>query len=191
MNQKNKLLISELEKDGRVSLTKLGKKMEMSHVAVKKRLDNLLNKNIIKISPQLNTSKLDLKMAAINIEVESYKQVKKLIGIFKGCPRTFFIGGTSGKFNLLVLVYAENINTLRSVLDVCCIRTRRGIRKSEVTVGEIIHPKFFPLKIPQSNNRKTTPCGLNCSNCERFNMDKCLGCPATINYKGKLWSNIP
>ena len=191
MNQKNKLLISELENDGRISLTKLGKKMGMSHVAVKKRLDNLLNKNIIKISPQFNTSKMDLKMAVINIEVESYKQLKKLTDIFNKCPRTFFIGSTAGKFNLLVLVYAENIDTLRSILDVCCIRTRKGIRKSEVNVGEIIHPNFFPLKIPRSNNRKITPCGLNCSNCERFNIDKCLGCPATINYKGKLWSNIP
>jgi len=186
MDHKTKLLISELEKNGRISLTKLGKKLGVSHVAIKKRLENLLNKNLIKISPQFNTSKLGLKIAAINIEVESYEKLKKLTSIFKECPRTFFVANTAGKFNLLVLIYAENIDTLRSILDVCCIRTQEGIRKSEVNVGEIIHPEFFPLKIHRRDNKKITPCGLDCSKCERFHMKKCLGCSATINYRGNL-----
>ena len=186
MDQKTKLLISELEKNGRISLTKLGKKLGVSHVAIKKRLENLLNKNAIKISLQLNTSKLGLKIAAINIEVESYEKLKKLIGIFKECPRTFFVASTTGKFNLLVLIYAEDIETLRSILDVCSIRTREGVRKSEVSVGEIISPEFLPLNVTQNNNRKITPCGLNCNKCEKFHMNKCVGCSATVNYRGNL-----
>ena len=186
MDRKTKLLIYELEKNGRMSLTKLGKKLGVSHVAIKKRLENLLNRNIMKISPQFNTSKLGLKIAAINIEVESYEKLKKLTGIFKECPRTFFVASTTGKFNLLVLIYAEDMDTLRSVLDVCSIRTRKGVRKSEVSVGEIISPEFFPIKITRKDNRKITPCGLNCSKCERFHMNKCLGCSATVNYKGNL-----
>ena len=43
MDNVDKKIISILQQDGRTALSLIGKKLGMSHVAVKKRLDNLCN----------------------------------------------------------------------------------------------------------------------------------------------------
>ncbi len=186
MNEKDKQLIIELQKNGRMTLTELGKKFNISHVAVKKRLENLINKGVLRIYPQLNFSKLKLRIAAVLVEVETFKRLKELLNIFNKCPRTFFVANVTGRHNLLVLMFAEDIDTLRSIVDICSIRTQKGIRKSEVCVGDVIYPDFVPIVLPFTRESDVAPCGANCSKCDRYHTKKCLGCPATKNYRGTL-----
>ncbi len=187
MKDKDKKLIIELQRNGRASLTDLGDKFGVSHVAIKKRLEKLINqKKIVKVSPQISFSKLGLRLASINAEVESYDKLRELMKVFKQCPRVFFVANVTGKYNLLVLMYAEDIDTLRSIVDVCSIRAQKGIRKSEVSIGEIVYPEYVPIELSLPDNREVTPCGVNCANCDRFAQEKCLGCPATVNYRGEL-----
>jgi Lrp/AsnC family transcriptional regulator for asnA, asnC and gidA len=63
----DKILISELQKDGRTSLTDIGKKTGISHVAIRKRLAKLRNKGLLNISACLNPQTLDMKVPQINV----------------------------------------------------------------------------------------------------------------------------
>jgi len=55
MDDIDKNLISILQKNGRTSLSDIGKKLGMSHVAVSKRLDKLVGANLVQITAGVNT----------------------------------------------------------------------------------------------------------------------------------------
>ena len=110
----DKILISELQKDGRTPLTDIGKKTGISHVAIRKRLAKLRDKGLLNISACLNPQTLDMKVAAINVEVENSQRLDELMKLFKNCPRTVFLSGLSAS-NLLTVVVGENFSTLESV----------------------------------------------------------------------------
>ena len=48
----DKKLISILMENGRTSLSEIGKHLGMSHVAVSKRLEKLVSKNLVKVTAE-------------------------------------------------------------------------------------------------------------------------------------------
>ncbi len=177
-------IIEELRKDGRLSLSDLGRKIGMSHVAIRRRLKRLIEAKIMKVSAELNVKTFEFKLAMVMMEVETYKKLTELVDTYIKCPRTLMILHCLGGFNLLAMMWAEDEDTLKSVLDSCSIRTREGVRRSEVCVGELLHPEYLSIPITSSSALEISPCGLDCSECKRYQENKCLGCPATRRYKG-------
>ncbi|MBO3755166.1 MAG: AsnC family transcriptional regulator, partial [Candidatus Brockarchaeota archaeon] len=53
------MLISELQKDGRKPLSQIAKKLGVSHVAVRKRLKKLLDKELMSVTANLNLEALN------------------------------------------------------------------------------------------------------------------------------------
>ena len=182
----DKVLISELQKDGRIALSHIGKKTGISHVAVRKRLKKLLAESVVNFSVGLNVEALDAKVAAILVEVESSRRLKELMELFKDCPRTVFLSELSAS-NLLTIIVGENFSTLESVIGVCSLRVQKGIRRSEVHIGSLpIYPRFLPIRIAPQKKGETAPCGSQCNRCESFKSKQCLGYPATRFYNGPL-----
>ncbi|RLG47049.1 MAG: hypothetical protein DRN92_04025 [Thermoproteota archaeon] len=177
-------IIEELRKDGRLSLSDLGRKIGMSHVAIRRRLKRLIESKIMRVSTELNVKTFEFKLAMVMMEVETYEKLTELVSTYIKCPRTLMILHCLGGFNLLAMMWAENDDTLRSVLDSCSIRTREGVRRSEVCVGELLHPEYLSIPIVSSSDLEISPCGLDCSGCRRYQEDKCLGCPRTRRYRG-------
>ncbi|MHA1710226.1 MAG: Lrp/AsnC family transcriptional regulator [Candidatus Baldrarchaeia archaeon] len=183
----DKRLIELLTRDGRLTLTEIGRILGISHVAAGKRLRSLINRGIIKVGAQLNLKKMGIKIAVIMAEVESNRKMLEIAERFSKCPRMLLLCSTTGRYNLLGLMIAENIDTLESVVNTCAFRTYEGIRKSEVHVTDMIfHPEFFPLMVISEKKEKTPPCGADCGNCERYKNNKCLACPLTVFYKGPI-----
>jgi len=186
MDDIDRKIISFLQEDGRISLSEMGQKVGLSHVSVSKRLKNLCE-SLVNVSAGLNAEQLGLHVAVVNAEVETHERLRELVDIFSKCPRTVFVTTTTGAYNIMTIMVAEDADTLNAILDVCSIRARKGIRRSEAIIGEApVVPKYLPIKIVPNKEMEIAPCGINCRKCLRYKNQKCLGCPATKYYRGPL-----
>lgn len=186
IDETNKRLISILQDNGRASLTDIGKKLGLSHVSVRKRLKKL-SENLVKVSAGLNAEKLGVHLAIVNAEVESHERLLELIKKFTKCPRMVFMATTTGAYNLMTVMMAEDADTLNAIVEVCSVRAQKGIRRSEATIAEApIVPKYLPIRIVADKTAEDAPCGINCGKCLRYKQGKCLACPSTKYYRGLL-----
>ena len=188
MDAKDRKIISILQKDGRATLSEIAEAISLSSMGAKKRVDKLVAQNVIKIRPLLNTEKLGIVTALIAMELESAEALEKLLERFEECPRIvkFFI--TTGGYNLFALIFAENYHSLESVsLERCSLRSQEGVRRFELfPIQEIKYDPFLDINVVPDKKLETAPCGVYCGDCKRYEQERCLGCPATIFYKGKL-----
>ena len=182
-------IISQLQKDGRTTFQELAKLVGFSSMGVKKRVNRLLEKDILKVSALLNVKQLDLQAAVVLIEIESSEALERLLERFKDCPRVVNIFTTLGGYNLIALVVAEDQDTLESIsVEKCSLRSSEGIRRSEFyPIGNIHYSPFLPLREHLTHKERTTaPCNVDCRPCNRYKAQKCVGCPTTTYYRGTL-----
>jgi len=186
MDETDKKIISILQEDGRASLSSIGKELGMTHVAVRKRLKNLCER-LVKVSAGLNAEYLGFRIAIVNAEVETPERLRELLETFSKCPRIVFLTTTTGAYNLMTIMIAEDANTLNAITEACPARAQKGIRRSEATIGEAPEiPKYLPIRIVAAKEDDDAPCGVNCGKCIKYKQEKCLACPATKYYKGPL-----
>ena len=186
IDQVNKQIVAELQKDGRSTVSRIGEQIGISRVAVRKRLRKLLDGEFINISADVNIEALNGKMGVLLLEVKKSKDIEKLVRLFKDCPRTIFLSGLSSS-NLLAIIAAENLSTLESVIGVCSPRVKDCIRRSEVYIASPqIYPRFLPIRVTAEKKASIAPCGERCDRCDAFRSKECKGCPATKFYAGPL-----
>ena len=96
----------------------------------------------------------------------------------------------TGRYNLFAVMVAEDTFSLESILGTCSIRTESGIRKSETWFGNSpFIPKYIHLDLnPNKDGKSISSCGMECETCRRYEIDRCVGCPSTSAYKGRLWA---
>ncbi len=191
MDNTDKELISILRKDGRTSLSDMGKELGMSHVAVRKRLDKLVSDNkLLRIGAEVNSESLDMKLLFIALETENIDITEKLINKYKDCPRLVMLAPVTGRYNLFAVMVAEDTFSLESILGTCSIRTEDGIRRSETWFGNSpMIPQYLPLDLSPPGEDSHSPCGQVCKDCRRFKAEKCVGCPTSEVYRGTVWAS--
>jgi len=134
-----------------------------------------------------NVEKAGILTAILAMEVESIDALEKLLKKFEKCPRIIKFFVTTGGYNLFALIWAEDLHSLESVtLEKCSLRSQPGIRRYEVyPVQEIHYDPFLEIKVV-ADKVDLAPCGVDCGSCGRYAARKCLGCPATVFYRGKF-----
>jgi Lrp/AsnC family leucine-responsive transcriptional regulator len=158
-------------------------------MGTKKRLEKLLKNGTIKISALINPSTLKLHAAIVMLEMESAEAMQELLARFKDCPRVIQIFKTIGGYNLIALVVAETRETLESIsMEKCSLRCSKGIRRSEFyPISDIYFSPFLQIREGLAHKeKKVTPCNVECDPCNRYETQKCVGCPVTTYYKGSL-----
>ncbi|HID42974.1 MAG TPA: winged helix-turn-helix transcriptional regulator [Archaeoglobaceae archaeon] len=146
MDERDRKIISILQKNGRITLSEISKNIGISSMGIKKRIDKLKNNNLMKVKALLNTKKLEVVTAVVAMEVESAKALEK-----------------------------------------CSLRSQEGIRRFEVfPIQEIQCDSFLDLNVVPEKISKNAPCRVYCGDCHRYKEDRCLGCPSTKFYRGKL-----
>ena len=95
-------IISQLNKNGRISITDLAKKVKSTRLTVSKRLQRLINEEIINVGGGLNLKKLGWKVANVGLEMKSEPSRNKTEKILKDCPRVLTIYRTPGKAKLYI-----------------------------------------------------------------------------------------
>lgn len=189
MDSVDRKIISQLQLDGRVTLEQLAKVVGFTSMGVKKRLQKLLEQGAIKVSASLNSSFFKLFPAVVLLEMESGEAMQNLLERFKDCPRVVHIFKTLGGYNLIALVVAEDQDTLESIsVEKCSLRSSVGIRRSEFyPIGDIYFSPFLSVReFLTHKERDKAPCNVDCRPCARYIDGKCVGCPATVHYKGSL-----
>ena len=79
----------------------------------------------------------------------------------------------------------ENMRSIVSCVD-SYLRPNPIIKEVEFSlVVTPIRDFIVPLK-PSLNKKKITPCGKDCSKCTFYANNRCLGCPASTDYRGAL-----
>jgi DNA-binding Lrp family transcriptional regulator len=189
LDEVDKKLISRLQEDRRTKLQDLAKIIGYTSMGTKKRLDKLLKNDIIKVSALINPNALKLHPAIVMLEMESAEAMQDLIERFKDCPRVIHMFKTIGGYNLIALVVAETQDTLESIsTEKCSLRCSKGIRRSEFyPISDTYFSPFLQIREELAHKEKTvTPCKVDCAPCNRYENQKCVGCPTTSHYKGPL-----
>ncbi|MGQ4911704.1 MAG: Lrp/AsnC family transcriptional regulator [Candidatus Thorarchaeota archaeon] len=199
MDDTDKHLISLLqegvEKDGkkksRMSLSDIGKRLGMSHVAVSKRLDKLVQSDTVRITAGVNAQTLDVKVLFMGIETDNLEVVDRIKEKYKDCPRLLMLAPVTGRYNIFAVMIAEDTWSLESIIGTCSMRTEEGVRRSESWFGNApIKPEFLEINLaPHHTKGSITPCERDCTTCRRYVENKCVGCPPTTSYKGTLWAS--
>jgi Lrp/AsnC family leucine-responsive transcriptional regulator len=182
-------IISQLQEDGRTTLHDLSKIIGYTSMGTKKRLEKLLKNNKIKVSALINPKVLNLYPAIVMLEMENAEAMQDIVERFRDCPRVIQIFKTIGGFNLIALVVAETQDTLESIsTEKCSLRCSKGIRRSEFyPISDTYFSPFLQIRENLSHKEKTvTPCKVDCIPCNRYENQKCVGCPTTSHYKGPL-----
>ncbi|MFQ6077299.1 MAG: Lrp/AsnC family transcriptional regulator [Candidatus Bathyarchaeia archaeon] len=182
-------IITKLQQVGRVTFEELGKLVGYTSMGAKKRVNKLLEGKLVNVSALLNVEALNLCAAVVFLEMEGAEAMRRLVERFRGCPRVVHIFTTLGGYNLIALVVAENQGTLESIsVEKCYLRSSEGIRRSEFyPIGNVHYSPFLLVREHLTHKElTTTPCGVDCRPCRRFESKDCVGCPATSYYEGYL-----
>jgi len=189
LDEVDRKIISQLQLNGRTTLKELSRIVGYTSMGIKKRVKNLLEKDVIKISALLNTKPLNLCAAIMLLEIESGEALQRLLERFKDCPRVVHIFTTLSGYNLIALVVAEDQETLESIsIEKCSLRSSEGIRRSEFyPIGNIEYSPFLSVREYLTHKERTiSPCNVDCGPCQRYKAKKCVGCPTTHYYHGTL-----
>jgi len=191
MDNTDKKLVSILQENGRTSLSKIGEHLDMSHVAVSKRLDKLVKADLVKITAGINSESLNTKILFMGLETENMEVAEKIQKKYTNCPRLLMFAPVTGRYNIFAMMIAEDTWSLESIMGTCSMRTEPGVRKSESWFGNApIIPKYLQLNLaPQQTGTTKGPCKMDCATCKRYIVNKCVGCPNTSTYKGTLWAD--
>ena len=185
LDKRDRQILSLFEKNPEMSQNDMAEKLKISQPSVSARIHKLKQKGALAHVVGMNLKKVDLYMAKVDVIANNTSSV---LDIFKDCP--YFVNGliVSGKHNLCLFFIGEDIATLEAIVD-GHLRSNPLVRSAEVSI--VITPMkdlILPLKMnfEYSNN---PPCGngCNCKECQHHISNRCLGCPVTNSYNGKIW----
>ena len=188
LDEIDKKIITQLQADGRTTVRDLAKITGFSSMGTKKRLERLIKNGAIKVSALINPNVIKLHPAIVMLEMESAEAMQVVLDRFQECPRVIQIFKTVGGYNLIALVVAETKETLESIsMEKCSLRCSKGVRRSEFyPISETYFSPFLQIRQNLALEKKITPCKVECGPCNRFETQKCVGCPTKTNYKGAL-----
>jgi DNA-binding Lrp family transcriptional regulator len=177
-------IISALMDDGRKSITQLAKETGLSRPTVTSRLDKMLKERVISVDPGMNLRKLECPTAALTVETEGVEERRRIEKTLARCPRVIMMLRLAEKANLMVTLYGEDQDSLRSTIE--SIGSWPGANILSVSHAE---PPLYPetFRVHVTNEKEAiAPCGKDCSECPNYMIKECLGCPVTIHYRGQL-----
>jgi Lrp/AsnC family leucine-responsive transcriptional regulator len=182
LDDTDRKILSLLSQNPEMSQTTLSEQLRISQPAVSARMQKLEEKGALARLIGTDVKKAQLFLAKLDIVTDHVEQVLKW---FEGCP--LYLNGflTSGKNNLMVLLVGENIRSIMSCVD-SHLRQNPLVKDTEFDlIVTPIRPFIVPLK-PIVDRKKATSCGADCGSCSLYAGERCLGCPATVHYKGEL-----
>jgi len=114
-------------------------------------------------------------------EANSVQAANKIAESYQNCPYVAFMA-TTAKQVFIIYFLPEKQRWWVEYIEKKP-RNTLGLEKAKLTFpNEMFFPKKMKLRLPK-NEAEISPCNSDCVKCPGYS--KCLGCPATIHYKGK------
>jgi len=171
-----------LSENPEISQAELSESLKISQPAVSMRMRKLEEKGILARLVGTDIKKAQLFLAKVDLTTNN---VPKVLEVLENCPLFLNCFLTSGRHNMTCLLVGENIRSIMSCVD---SRLRQNLPVENLEFDLIVtptRPLVVPVK-PKMERHETTPCGADCSVCTFYTSERCLGCPASVHYKGKL-----
>jgi Lrp/AsnC family leucine-responsive transcriptional regulator len=178
----DKKILSMLSENSQLSQAEISDQLNISQPAVSARIHKLEDKGLLTRLVGTDVKKAQLYLAKVDITTN---QVEGFLKSVENCPLYMNCFLTSGRHNMTCFLMGEDMKSVMSCVD-SRFRQNPTIKSMECDV--VMNPTkslVVPLK-PYMEKKKTSPCGKDCSACTFYTSDRCLGCPASIHYKGKL-----
>jgi len=178
----DKKILHLLSQNPEISQMDLAERLEISQPAVSARIHKLKETGVLVYLTGVDVKKAQLFLAKVDIVTTNTEHV---LNFLNKCP--IYLNGflTSGRYNLTVLLIGENMRSIMSCVD-SHMRPDPIIKEMEFNLFVTpIRDFIVPVK-PILDKRKITPCENECSGCTFYMNNRCLGCPASIHYKGTL-----
>lgn len=171
-----------LSEDTHLSQAEISKRLNISQPAISARIHKLEERGLLSHLVGTDVKKAQLCLAKVEITTN---QVEGFLKSVENCPLYMNCFLTSGRHNMTCFLMGEDMKSVMSCVD-SRFRQNPTIKSMECDI--VMNPTkslIVPVK-PHMDKQKVSPCSKDCSVCTFFISDRCLGCPATIHYKGKL-----
>jgi Lrp/AsnC family leucine-responsive transcriptional regulator len=180
LDETDRKIISLLAENPDLSQSAIARQLEMSQPAIYARMKRLRNSGIIAHVIGINLKNTKFYIAKVEMTA---KDPWKVLDFFKNCP--IYLNGliTSGRHNLCLFFISEKLQAIESCIN---HHIRRNPNVVDVEFNVVITPAkdlVVPVKLWNEKGDKS-PCGKRCTEQPCYTSEKCLGCPATIFYKG-------
>jgi DNA-binding Lrp family transcriptional regulator len=175
-------ILCMLSQDPTMSQAELSECLRISQPAISARIHKLEERGILTHLIGTDIKKTQLFLAKVDIATDHVEQILKFLDT---CP--LYLNGflTSGTHNMTILLIGENIRSIMSCVD---SHFRQNLPARNMEFDLIVTPirsLVVPIK-PNMDKKNVTPCSASCNTCSLYMNDRCLGCPASVHYKGKL-----
>ena len=182
IDETDRKILSMLSENPKLSQAEISERLGISQPAISARMHKLEEAGVLTHMVGTDIKKAQLFLAKIEFSTSSVEQVLKSL---ETCPLYLNCFLTSGKNNMSTLLIGENVRSIMSCVD---SHLRQNLQVKDLEFDLIVTPArsmVVPIR-PQAERKKITPCGADCSACSFYLSDRCLGCPSSIHYKGKL-----
>ena len=182
LDETDRKIISLLAENPDLSQSAIACQLEMSQPTIYARMKRLRNSGTIAHVVGINLKNVKFYIAKVEMTA---KDPWKVLGFFKNCP--MYLNGliTSGRHNLCLFFVSEKLQAIESCIN---HHIRRNPNVVDAEFNVVITPAkdlVVPVKLWNEKKDKS-PCGKRCTEQSCYPSEKCLGCPATIFYKGTL-----
>jgi len=191
-NTTEKLVIQELYRNPRISISTIAKSIGKTRQTVYNALKRIFGKNKIDITFSINKNIYNIKFIVLKLKVKKQPDIKHFVNMFTNCPRIFSILEFLSLNMIQIIIFIENYNN--NFIFCPCPKIINEIhndsRIAEFKIDpfcNLISPKFIAMMNQNNKKYKITPCKYSCSKCPNYS-NGCPGCPGTIFYKKEFFA---
>lgn len=138
-------IILELQKDARRQFKLISKKLNVSEGTIKNRVTRLINRGILKLEARVNPFALPNQISAVvgvNLKErnheEKIKEIEKIPGITS-------VWNAAGRFDLFFEIMVDSLNSLNDILFRKGLKEIGGISYTETFIILYSNTKYFKL----------------------------------------------
>ncbi len=141
LDEVSKLIVEQLQLDGRKSYAEIGKVVGLSEAAVRQRVQKLNDSGVMQIVAVTDPMRLGFNRQAM-VGVKCTGDVNKVAEMLSAIPQVDYVVLTAGGFDILVEVVCEDDEDLINLLN-SNIRLLPGVVSAETFVYLKLHKQFY------------------------------------------------
>ena len=141
LDEVSKLIIEQLQKDGRKSYAEIGKVVGLSEAAVRQRVQKLTESGVLQIVAVTDPLKLGFSRQAM-IGIRCVGDSMQVADEIAKIPAVDYVVITAGSFDVMAEVVCEDDDQLIELLN-DKIRSLPGVVSSETFVYLRLHKQFY------------------------------------------------
>ncbi len=142
LDEKDMLILNELERNARLSIIKIAKKLRLSKDGVNYRIKKLIdNKIITRFFTDIDVSKfgLILNKVAFQFQNTTKEKEEEIFNFLKSHPKIGWVAFCSGRWDCVIVAYVKDLYEYDSLIKKINHKYGRYIHSKEF----IAHPKYY------------------------------------------------